>query len=76
MSSNLVILTDTLRLLDGIIDIYMLDIKFSDDHIAEKYLKVKEMYKHYRICRQLRLTYRILSISTTFNFSSMVKKTI
>ncbi len=38
-------LTDALRLLDGIVDIYMPDIKFSDDHIAEKYLKVKNYYK-------------------------------
>lgn len=37
-------LTDTLRLLDGIVDIYMPDIKFSDDTTAEKYLKVKQYY--------------------------------
>jgi len=35
-------LTDTLQLLEGIIDIYMPDIKFSDDITAEKYLKVKQ----------------------------------
>jgi putative pyruvate formate lyase activating enzyme len=38
-------LTDTLKLLDGIIDIYMPDIKFSDDKIAQKYLGVKNYYK-------------------------------
>lgn len=37
-------LTDTLEFLEGIIDIYMPDIKFSDDVIAEKYLKVKKYY--------------------------------
>lgn len=37
-------LTDTLKLLDGIIDIYMPDIKFSDDEIAYKYLGVKNYY--------------------------------
>ncbi|WZL74209.1 radical SAM protein [Clostridiaceae bacterium 35-E11] len=37
-------LTDTLRLLDGIIDIYMPDIKFADDQIAKKYLGVKNYY--------------------------------
>lgn len=38
-------LTDTLKLLDGIVDIYMPDIKFSDDNIAFKYLRVKDYYK-------------------------------
>lgn len=37
-------LTDTLKLLDGIIDIYMPDIKFSDDEIAQKYLGIKKYY--------------------------------
>ncbi|MCC5909060.1 MAG: radical SAM protein [Clostridiaceae bacterium] len=35
-------LTDTIKLLEGIIDIYMPDIKFSDDTTAEEYLKVKK----------------------------------
>ncbi len=35
---------DILRLLDGIVDIYMPDIKFSDDSIAFKYLGVKNYY--------------------------------
>lgn len=35
---------DTLRLLDGIIDIYMPDIKFSNDELAQKYLGVKKYY--------------------------------
>ncbi len=38
-------LTDTLRLLDGIVDVFMPDIKFFDDNIAEKYLDVKNYYK-------------------------------
>lgn len=38
-------LTDTLRLLEGIIDIYMPDIKFSDDELARKYIGVKDYYK-------------------------------
>lgn len=38
-------LTDTLKLLDGIIDIYMPDIKFSNDETAQKYLGVKEYSK-------------------------------
>lgn len=37
-------LSDTLKLLDGIIDIYMPDIKFSNDEIAWKYLGVKNYY--------------------------------
>ncbi|WP_205665656.1 radical SAM protein [Anoxybacter fermentans] len=37
-------LTDTLKFLDGIIDIYMPDIKFADDKLAEKYLGVKNYY--------------------------------
>ena len=37
-------LTDTLKLLEDIIDIYMPDIKFSNDAIAEKYLHVKQYY--------------------------------
>lgn len=37
-------LTDTLRFLDGIVDIYMPDIKFSDDSIAYRYLGVKNYY--------------------------------
>lgn len=37
-------LTDTLKLLEGIIDIYMPDIKFSDDSIAERYLGVRQYF--------------------------------
>lgn len=37
-------LTDTLKLLEGIIDIYMPDIKFGDDIVAQKYLGVKQYY--------------------------------
>jgi putative pyruvate formate lyase activating enzyme len=37
-------LVDILKLLEDIIDIYMPDIKFSDDKIAQKYLGVKEYY--------------------------------
>lgn len=37
-------LTDTLKLLDGIIDIYMPDIKFGNDSTAQKYLGVKQYY--------------------------------
>lgn len=43
-NSNGYDLTDTLRLLEGIVDIYMPDIKFYDDDIAEKYLGVKNYY--------------------------------
>lgn len=38
-------LIDSLKLLDGIIDIYMPDIKFSDDKAGFKYLGVKDYYK-------------------------------
>ncbi|WP_242973012.1 radical SAM protein [Anaeromicrobium sediminis] len=37
-------LTGTLKLLDGIVDIYMPDIKFADDEKALKYLGVKNYY--------------------------------
>ena len=37
-------LTDTLKLLDGIVDIYMPDIKFVGDENAQKYLGVKNYY--------------------------------
>jgi putative pyruvate formate lyase activating enzyme len=37
-------LTDTLRLLDGVVDIYMPDIKFGNDSTAQKYLDVKQYY--------------------------------
>lgn len=37
-------LVDTLKLLDGIIDIYMPDIKFSNDDAGWKYLRVKKYY--------------------------------
>ncbi|MBB6215913.1 putative pyruvate formate lyase activating enzyme [Anaerosolibacter carboniphilus] len=37
-------LTDTLKLLEGIIDIYMPDIKFSDDTLGLKYLGVKNYF--------------------------------
>lgn len=35
-------LVDTLKLLDGVVDIYMPDIKFADDEAAYKYLGVKQ----------------------------------
>jgi putative pyruvate formate lyase activating enzyme len=38
-------LTDTLKLLEGIVDIYMPDIKFSSDELASKYIGVKEYSK-------------------------------
>jgi putative pyruvate formate lyase activating enzyme len=37
-------LTDTLKLLEGIVDIYMPDIKFSDDDLGQKYLNVRQYY--------------------------------
>lgn len=37
-------LTDTLRYLDGIVDIYMPDMKFADNSIAYEYLNVKDYY--------------------------------
>lgn len=37
-------LTDSLKYLDGIVDIYMPDLKFANDQIAEKYLGVKEYF--------------------------------
>lgn len=37
-------LTDTLKLLEGIVDIYMPDIKFSDDTLGLKYLNVKNYF--------------------------------
>lgn len=37
-------LTDSLLLLEGIIDIYMPDIKIADDGVAQKYLGVKKYY--------------------------------
>jgi len=35
-------LTDTLRMMEGIIDIFMPDIKFSSNELAERYIGVKE----------------------------------
>lgn len=37
-------LSDTLKLLDGIVDIYLADIKFSDDTYSDKYLGAKNYY--------------------------------
>jgi len=37
---------ETLRLLDGIVDIYLPDIKYSDDKMALKYSNVKDYVKH------------------------------
>ena len=37
-------LTDTLKLLEGIVDIYMPDIKFANDESAKKYLRVKQYF--------------------------------
>jgi len=37
-------LTDALKLLEGIVDIYMPDIKFADNTTAENYLNVKQYY--------------------------------
>ncbi len=39
---------DTLKLLDGIIDIYMPDIKFANDEAAWKYLRVKNYFENAR----------------------------
>lgn len=37
-------LTDTLKLLEGVVDIYLPDIKFGNDTTAQKYLGVKQYY--------------------------------
>ncbi|WP_242837252.1 radical SAM protein [Alkaliphilus transvaalensis] len=37
-------LTDSLKLLDGVVDIYMPDIKFADNDLAMKYLGVKSYF--------------------------------
>ncbi len=41
-------LEETLKLLDGIIDIYLPDIKYSDDKMAKKYSRAKDYVKHNR----------------------------
>lgn len=38
----------TLRLLDGIIDIYLPDIKYSDDNVGREYSKVRDYVRHSR----------------------------
>ncbi|MFN3813866.1 MAG: radical SAM protein [Aquificaceae bacterium] len=35
---------ESLRLLDGIVDIYLADIKYGDDHVGRKYSKVKDYF--------------------------------
>jgi len=44
-NSNGYDLVDTLKMLDGIIDIYLPDIKFADEQPARKYLKVRDYPK-------------------------------
>lgn len=39
---------ETLRLLDGVVDIYMPDFKYSDDHIARELSKAPGYWKHAR----------------------------
>ena len=41
-------LADTIRLLDGIIDIYMPDMRYSDDEAAKKYSDAPDYVKHNR----------------------------
>ncbi len=36
---------ESLRLLDGIVDIYLADFKYGDDHMGRKYSKVKDYHK-------------------------------
>jgi putative pyruvate formate lyase activating enzyme len=40
---------DTLKLLDGIFDIYMPDLKYSDDNIAQRYCNAKDYAKAVRL---------------------------
>ena len=40
---------EVLKLLDGIIDIYLPDIKYSDDEMAWRYSKIKDYVKHSRL---------------------------
>lgn len=39
---------ETLKLLDGIIDIYLPDIKYSDDNVGREYSKVRDYVRHSR----------------------------
>ncbi len=41
-------LVDTLRLLEGVVDIYMPDMKYADDRVAERYSKAPEYTRHNR----------------------------
>ena len=40
---------DTLKLLDGIVDIYMPDLKYSDDNIAQRYCNAEDYVKAVRL---------------------------
>lgn len=43
-------LAETIKLLDGIIDIYMPDMRYSDDGMAKKYSDAQKYVEHNRIC--------------------------
>ena len=54
----------SLRLFDGVVDIYMPDFKFWDPHPAQRYLKAKD-YLRWRAARSARCTVRSGALSST-----------
>lgn len=41
---------DTIKILDGIIDIYLPDMRYSDNHMAKKYSDAPDYVEHNRLC--------------------------
>jgi putative pyruvate formate lyase activating enzyme len=63
---------EVLQLLDGIVDIYLPDIKYAEDEVGYRYSGVKEYVRHSR--NALREMYRQMGSSLTIGEDGLVKR--
>jgi putative pyruvate formate lyase activating enzyme len=63
---------EVLRLLDGIVDIYLPDVKYAEDEVGYRYSGVKEYVRHSR--KALREMYRQMGGSLTIGEDGLVKR--
>lgn len=64
-------LRETLKSLDGLVDIYLADVKYYDDEIAKKYSKVKDYFKY--ASTAVEEMYRQVN-STVYDENGLIKK--
>jgi putative pyruvate formate lyase activating enzyme len=63
---------EVLRLLDGVVDVYLPDLKYSDDHSGREYSKVTEYVRHSRAA--LKEMYRQTGDELVFDQAGLIRR--